>query len=155
MDDDDRRTEPIEHLTCRRAGDLPPPLTPKLIADFLDENMKPWNDTPADTLSGVEMALSGEDGAGFVSVAMNGNRLCGALVMLGTGMEGFVPPNLLLFVAVDPSLRGRGVGGGLIRHALRQAAGDVKLHVDFGNPAVRLYERIGFERSYLDMRLHV
>ena len=72
--------------------------------------------------------------------------------MLRTGMKGYVPENLLVFVAVDPALRGRGVGEQLVRKAIELADGDIKLHVERQNPAKRLYERLGFASKYAEMR---
>jgi ribosomal protein S18 acetylase RimI-like enzyme len=53
---------------------------------------------------------------------------------------------------VDPETRGRGIGGALIERCLAEADGDVKLHVDYDNPAKRLYERLGFTSKYAEMR---
>ena len=80
------------------------------------------------------------------------DRLAGALVMLNTGMAGYVPENILLFVSVHPDMRGHGIGGELIKRCCAECDGQVKLHVDFGNPAKRLYERLGFEHVYDEMR---
>jgi len=73
--------------------------------------------------------------------------------MLHTGMEGYVPKYLLLFVSVAPELRSRGLGRKLIELATSNLDGEVKLHVEYDNPAKRLYERIGFESKYAEMRL--
>ena len=56
-------------------------------------------------------------------------------------------------IAVVPELRGRGVGGALLR-ALMGAArsrgfGALSLSVERGNPAVRLYGRHGFEKLFI------
>lgn len=72
--------------------------------------------------------------------------------MLSTHMSGYVPPNLLLYVAVSPSRRGRGIGGELVARSLDRCRGPVKLHVEYDNPARRLYERLGFESRYAEMR---
>ena len=72
--------------------------------------------------------------------------------MLRTGMKGYVPENLLLFVAVSPSLRRKGVGVRLVREAVQVSDGDVKLHVEHANPAKRLYYRLGFTNEYAEMR---
>ena len=50
-------------------------------------------------------------------------------------------------VALLPEYRDRGVGGSLMRSVLDEAdrAGlPVRLHVDLANPALRLYQRLGF-----------
>lgn len=52
-------------------------------------------------------------------------------------------------MAVLPGLRGRGVGSDLLAQLLRSARAvyrAVSLSVSADNPAVRLYERAGFER---------
>lgn len=52
-------------------------------------------------------------------------------------------------LAVDPDLRGRGIGAILLEDALETArsAGYARLHLDVydGNPSVRLYQRMGLE----------
>jgi ribosomal-protein-alanine N-acetyltransferase len=58
-------------------------------------------------------------------------------------------------VAVDPELRGCGIGERLIRTALQRTRGAMKLHVEHDNPARRLYERVGFASKYLEMRLDI
>ena len=72
--------------------------------------------------------------------------------MLDTGMEGYIPENLLLMVSVDPDRRGQGIGKKIIERALAECDGDVKLHVEYENPARRLYERVGFTSKYAEMR---
>ncbi len=79
-------------------------------------------------------------------------KLAGALLMLKTGMKGFVPENILLFVSVSPAMRGKGIGGRLCKYSIEEADGDVKLHVEYDNPARRLYERLGMTTKYAEMR---
>lgn len=125
----------------------------KKVERFLFEKMQPFNDKPGDITRGVDYALSehGEPG-GFIMLAASGDQLVGVLVMIRTGMHGFIPDNVLLYVGVDPELRGQGIGGKLVRHSIEEADGDVKLHVEFDNPAKRLYERLGFTSKYAEMR---
>lgn len=123
------------------------------LAEFLHESLKPFEDTLADVRTGIDYALSSSPGeGGFVLIAESGGRIAGALVMLRTGMKGYVPENLLLFVAVSPAFRGKGIGGQLVRKGLELADGDVKLHVEHDNPAMRLYSRLGFTSKYAEMR---
>jgi GNAT superfamily N-acetyltransferase len=72
--------------------------------------------------------------------------------MLRTGMKGYIPENILLMVCVHPSMRGLGVGGRIIRKGIKEAEGDVKLHVEYDNPAKQVYEKIGFTTRYAEMR---
>jgi GNAT superfamily N-acetyltransferase len=63
---------------------------------------------------------------------------------------GFVAPEVPeLSVAVTPGMRGQGIGGALIKELMRRvrAAGysRLSLSVDRLNPAVALYQRLGFQ----------
>ena len=123
------------------------------LAGKLHDMLVPFEDTVPEIKDGLDYALdrSGSRG-GFILAAMEDDRLAGALVMLNTNMSGYVPENLLLYVAVDSELRGKGIGTKLIEKAIERCRGNVKLHVEYDNPAKKLYERIGFVSKYADMR---
>ena len=126
----------------------------KEFAAFLHDNLKPYEDRPEDIERGIDYAFSDAPGmGGFVLIAEDDKHLVGGLVMLKTGMKGYIPENLLLFVAVDKNRRGKGIGRRLIEDALHECEGDVCLHVEYENPAKRLYERMGFTSKYAEMRL--
>lgn len=123
------------------------------LAEKLHEMLKPFEDTVLQIRDGLNYAMdkSGHRG-GFIVTALDDGDIAGALVMLKTHMQGYIPGNLLLYVAVDSSRRGKGIGTKLIDKALALCNGDVKLHVEYDNPAKKLYERIGFVSKYADMR---
>jgi len=123
------------------------------LADFLHMSLKPYDDPVDQVKSAIEYALS-VDGSrgGFVLLAEADLNPVGALVMLRTGMGGYIPENILVYVAVDPSSRGSGLGSRIITKAFELAEGDVKLHVEYDNPAKRLYERLGMTSKYAEMR---
>lgn len=124
------------------------------LAAFLHESLRPYEDPVCEITSGIGQALSPEsDAGGFVALALDGPSLVGALVMLDTHMSGFVPPNLVLYVAVSPLRRGEGIGTALLRRSIERCGGAVKLHVEYDNPAKRLYEKLGFRSRYAEMRL--
>ncbi len=123
------------------------------LVSFLHRSLVPFEDEPRDIRRGIRHAIGEEgNGPGFVLLALEEEEVRGALVMLDTGMSGFVPENLLLYLAVDPDTRGSGIGGRLCRTAVEEAPGQVALHVEYDNPARRLYERLGFETKYAEMR---
>jgi len=69
--------------------------------------------------------------------------LIGRLYVLRTGSEFRVVDISLL-----PEWRGRGIGGALLRDLGDQADRQelpLRLHVEANNPALRLYQRLGFE----------
>jgi ribosomal protein S18 acetylase RimI-like enzyme len=115
--------------------------------------MRPYHDSLEDVQAALDYGLvPGRGSGGFVMLAHEDDQLLGALLMLKTGMSGYVPEHILLFVTVDPSTRGRGVGSRLIMRSIDECDGDVKLHVEYDNPAKRLYERLGFTTKYAEMR---
>ncbi len=143
----------LDLAIVRTPADLPEWLDLETLTDFLHESLKPYQDEPHDIRKGLDYALSDDSPrGGFVVLASEAHNIKGALVMLDTGMSGYIPENLLLFVAVDPSTRGQGVGRRVIERALAEAGGPVKLHVEYDNPAKRLYERLGFTSKYAEMR---
>jgi GNAT superfamily N-acetyltransferase len=124
------------------------------VVEFFHETMKPYEDKPEDIEHSLNYAFSQEQYAGgFLMLVSSAGRLAGALLMLNTGMRGYVPENILLFVSVNPEMRGQGIGAKLIQRCFDEVEGDVKLHVDFDNPAKRLYERLGMVHKYAEMRL--
>jgi len=138
----------------RPGNALPPWLDLEQLAVFFHETMKPYEDTVADVRRGLQYALSAPPHpGGFILVAEAEGRLLGALVMLSTGMGGYVPENLLLFVSVQPEMRNRGLGAKLVQGAVERCQGSVKLHVEYDNAARHLYERLGFVTRYAEMRL--
>ncbi len=56
---------------------------------------------------------------------------------------------LIVDIALLPEHRGNGVGGAILRDLMAQAAAagkPARIHVEHLNPALRLYERLGFRR---------
>lgn len=55
----------------------------------------------------------------------------------------------LIDIALLPEHRGKGIGGRLMRDVLDEAAKHgkiVRIHVETNNPAMHLYDRLGFEK---------
>lgn len=143
----------INYLYVDKLEDLREYTSLNELAGFLHSALIPYEDSIDEIMGGLEYAFSEAEGkGGFVLLAREDNTTVGALVMLRTGMSGYVPPNILLYIAVDPAHRGQGIGGNLIKEAFKRASGDIKLHVEYENPAKRLYERMGFESKYAEMR---
>lgn len=148
--------EAVQLTTLEGPDDLPESLSLDEVVQFFHHKMRPYHDTAEDVRRGLEYAFSDAEGkGGFVIVAMDGENLVGGITILHTGMGGYVPENLLLFVAVDPDCRNQGIGQRLMRAALARTSGAMKLHVEYDNPARRLYERVGFSSKYVEMRLDV
>lgn len=121
--------------------------------DFLFTHLGKFGDPKADINKCLDYAFSSEKSAGgFALGAFYNNQLVGALVINHTGMTGYIPDHLLVYVAVDKNYRGQGFGQQIIEQAFAYCEGDIKLHVEYDNPAKRLYEHMGFKTKYAEMR---
>lgn len=124
------------------------------VADFLFTHLGKYGDPKEDIMKCLDYALDpGLHAGGFVVLARENNQIVGALVMNKTGMQGYIPENILVYIAVDASQRGKGIGGRIMDMAIKMANGAIALHVEPDNPARKLYERLGFTNKYLEMRL--
>jgi ribosomal protein S18 acetylase RimI-like enzyme len=138
----------IEH-----SSDCPKGITIEQVVDFLYKHLDEFGDDRESIRLCIEHAFGATGlSGGFLLLAMEDDQLIGALVMNRTGMTRYIPENALVYVAVHREYRGRGIGATLIRNAIQQADGDMKLHVEYQNPAKRLYERLGFSSKYAEMR---
>ena len=121
------------------------------IADFLFNHLDQFGDKREHILKAIEYSLNANRG-GFVLLGIADNKIAGAVVVNKTGMEGYIPSNILVYIAVDRSQRGKGVGKILMQEAMKASQGGVALHVEPDNPARKLYEKLGFTNKYLEMR---
>ncbi len=124
------------------------------ICDFLFENLDQYGDPPQHIMSAIEYAVKEKASfGGFVLAAVEDNRLLGAVVINATGMGGYIPENILVYIATHKQARGKGIGKQLMQKAIIHSTGDIALHVEANNPAKKLYEKLGFKNPYLEMRL--
>jgi ribosomal protein S18 acetylase RimI-like enzyme len=105
----------------------------------------------------MDYSLSKETGKGgyiFYAVEDEGGneKIVGATVINETGMEDYIPENILVYIAVDGSQRGKGIGKKIMQEAMESVNGSIALHVEPDNPAKKLYEKLGFTNKYLEMR---
>jgi GNAT superfamily N-acetyltransferase len=83
------------------------------------------------------------DGATFDIVEIDGEPVGRLYVYRGAKDVRIVD------IALQPSVRGRGVGGTLLRQLIAEALPSGKtlsIHVERFNPAMRLYQRLGFRK---------
>ncbi|MEX0813989.1 MAG: GNAT family N-acetyltransferase [Chitinophagales bacterium] len=123
------------------------------IAQFLYDHLDQYGDKKEDILRAVNYAFKKHEmKGGFIVLGLDDDEIIGVVVINETGMSGYIPENILVYIAVNSDYRGQGIGKRLMETALRRAKGAVALHVEPDNPAKFLYEKMGFTNKYLEMR---
>ena len=123
------------------------------VARFLHQHLGRYGD-PIDQIRACLSRAAGDGPAdgGTVTIAEVDDEIVGAVVTNDTHMTGYVPENLLVYIATHEGHRGRGIGRALMEGAIDAVEGAIALHVEPDNPAARLYEKLGFTAKYLEMR---
>lgn len=126
--------------------------THQIIAKFLHKHLEEYGDKEEDILKCIAYAMHPDKG-GNIIVGLDKGKIVGVVILNNTGMQDFIPENILVYIAVDNSQRGKGFGKKLMQKAIDTAKGNIALHVEPNNPAKGLYESLGFTNKYLEMRL--
>ena len=126
----------------------------ELISNFLFKHLEEYGDEREAIAKAIDYAQGDKPGTGGkIFTAQDHGEIKGAVVVNKTGMEGYIPENILVYIATHKDTRGKGVGKQLMKLALDNCNGDFALHVEHNNPAKFLYEKLGFTNPYLEMRL--
>ncbi len=127
----------------------------KEVADFLFEHLDQFGDEYDAIMRCINFALDDKEKfGGFILVSKENDKVAGAVIINKTGMAGYIPENILVYIAVHKDYRGKGLGKELMLKSFDKAEGSIKLHVEPENPARFLYEKLGFTSKYLEMRLN-
>lgn len=126
------------------------------IINFLFESLEQYGDPKEDIEKCLDYAFGKNNKpGGIVLSAMESDtqKIVGAVIINKTGMDGYIPENILVYIATDKNMRGKGVGKQLMQTAINLSDGAMALHCEPDNPAKFLYEKLGFTSKYLEMRL--
>ena len=124
------------------------------VVQFLHTHLEEYGDDKKDIQKAIDYALKEfVSFGGFVMVLFEDGEMVGATVINQTGMGGYIPENILVYIATHSGHRGKGLGKTLMQNAINYCKGDIALHVEPNNPAKFLYEQLGFTNPYLEMRL--
>ena len=123
------------------------------LIDFLFDNLQEYGDPKSDIEKAVNYALKEITSfGGFILVSYLENEITGVVVVNQTGMKGYIPENILVYIATHKNHRGKGIGTKLMQETIDFAKGSIALHVEPENPARYLYEKVGFSSKYIEMR---
>jgi GNAT superfamily N-acetyltransferase len=132
----------------------PSKLEKKEMVDFLHDNLEQYGDPKKDIQKAIDYSTKEITSfGGFTMLIYADNNILGITVINETGMGGYIPENILVYIATHKEHRGKGLGSILMQNAIEYTKGDIALHVEANNPAKHLYTKIGFTNPYLEMRL--
>lgn len=124
------------------------------VVNFLYDHLEEYGDPKSDIKKAIDYSVQDTSTVGgFTLIGLEKNKFVGAVVINKTGMSGYIPENILVYIATNKEFRGKGYGTALMKKAIDIAKGDIALHVEKDNPAKFLYEKLGFTNPYLEMRL--
>jgi ribosomal protein S18 acetylase RimI-like enzyme len=124
----------------------------KTITHFLHKHLEEFGDTEEDIQRCIDYVLNPDKG-GQIIIGTDEDKIVGIVILNNTGMKDYIPENILVYIAIDNSQRGKGYGKKLMEKAISSVEGNIALHVEQNNPAKALYEKLGFTNKYLEMRL--
>ena len=127
----------------------------KGLIDFLYQSLDEYGDKWEDIERAVDYAVNPNPAlGGFILSLIDEGEIKGMVVINKTRMKGYIPENILVYIAVHKGARGQGLGKKLMLKAIKTSKGDIALHVEPDNPARFLYESVGFKSPYLEMRYY-
>jgi ribosomal-protein-alanine N-acetyltransferase len=126
----------------------------KELIDFLHNHLQEYGDSKKDIEKAIDYSVKEfASFGGFTLLIIDNNKIVGVTVINKTGMGGYIPENILVYIATHQDYRGKGFGKVLMKKAIGMVQGDIALHVESDNPAKIMYEKLGFTNPYLEMRL--
>jgi ribosomal-protein-alanine N-acetyltransferase len=124
------------------------------LVDFLFDNLQQYGDPKAYIRKAIDFSIKEINSFGGFTIQLSEKgEIKGVVVVNQTGMGGYIPENILVYIAIHNDHRGEGLGRKLMQEAIDFAKGDIALHVEADNPARFLYENLGFTNPYIEMRL--
>ncbi|MHA7842464.1 MAG: GNAT family N-acetyltransferase [Winogradskyella sp.] len=141
-------------LTTYDAFNRITPLEIERVVNFLFVHLGKYGDSKRAIRKAIAYAAKERAGlGGYIFTMVDDNEIIGAVIINQTGMDEYIPENILVYIATHQEHRGKGLGRKLMQYAIDNCKGDIALHVEKDNPAKVLYEKLGFTNPYLEMRL--
>lgn len=146
----------LKIIKIEQNSDFPKLLPEKTFLSFLYNHLGEYGDKKEDIKKAINYAFSSEEGkGGFILIALQETILVGAVVINNTGMSGYIPEHILVYIVTHKNYRGKGIGTILMNKTKEECSGNIALHVEYDNPAVNLYKKAGFTSKYMEMRYNL
>lgn len=130
------------------------PLEIERVTTFLFTHLEEYGDSKSAITKAINYAAKERTGlGGYVFTLKEKSKIIAAVVINKTGMDEYIPENILVYIATHKDYRGKGLGKKIMQYTIDNCKGDIALHVEKDNPAKFLYEKLGFTNPYLEMRL--
>lgn len=124
---------------------IPAWLDRETVVEFLHQQLSERGAAAADVRRALQYALAPSCGqGGLLLLAAIGDRLTGAALALRSGLEVIGAGHRLVYVAVLPELRGRGLGKRLVTKVAEQTSGGVEVLLAEDDRATSLFSGLGF-----------
>ncbi|MGV6831724.1 MAG: GNAT family N-acetyltransferase [bacterium] len=124
------------------------------IAEFIYTHMGKYGDPVSAIKKAINYALKERTSpGGYVFCMEENDDIKSAVVINKTGMDEYIPENILVYIATHEKYRNQGLGQKIMEFVIEHCEGDIALHCDKENPALHLYKKLGFKNPYLEMRL--
>jgi [ribosomal protein S18]-alanine N-acetyltransferase len=106
------------------------------IVQFLYDHLDELGDEKADILKCVDYAVKGVSSfGGYILIGSVNNVIASIVIINKTGMKGYIPENILVYIATNRDYRCQGIGKAMMEEAIKLANGSIALHVEPNNPA--------------------
>lgn len=136
------------------ALDMASTLRINIIVNFIFNNQVGSQDTKINIYRSVEYALSPyKYQGGFVLLAEKNKSILGSVVVNRTNMEGYVPKNLMVYLAADPDSAIPDFEKILLSKVIQLTSSELACHITVDNPAMKIFEDVGFKKNFFEMRL--
>jgi len=108
-----------------------------------------------DVLEALDYALKEKPSfGGFILAVKKGHAFIASIVVNNTGMQGYKPSNIFVYVTVHRDhQKDEEVLTEIMCKALDMSNGDVALHIDPKNPIIKFYQKLGFTQRTLELRM--
>jgi GNAT superfamily N-acetyltransferase len=124
------------------------------VGRFLESHLDDYFDSYDNIFKSIQSAIKQRPSfGGFVIAARHNQETVGAVIVNNTGMDGYAPQNLIVYLAVHKDYRKQGIGQQLLRQAVETVKGDLAIHSKPDQKDLTLYHKLGFRTAALELRL--